>query len=428
MYNYFIKFIELFKIQKITKEVSYMNYINYAVRLCNDFDMIFFKNIMNNLLILKLVNQFSLMESMLLLDGFICSIYFLKDFLILKLSFKKLINDTVLDKYKQQILKKYDELYKLSFIDRYILYLFIYTVNIIANKTNNYLPILIFTLPFLQNRILSFYLFDTFINLYIKNKFIFCKYSISKLFVNFIQSLHPQLVKIQNYNIFIIYKILTIEFIFNIIRNGVFILLLNILRSYNSTYYYYKGIKMAYYYNAGYLYSVINLDDAIYLMNVIINEKRWKELEKIEVINGFFTLILNKYKLFTSVSSNFIYNFQIIFIQFLSMWSLVSLLKIISTVSNILVYIVIVSIYTYLRKLNIRNIVVSFLIYLLILFNINDLIITIVILTNSIVYYCLKELLFFTFNINNIKKIIKMYTVQSKESMISRVNEEYIVI
>ena len=41
-------------------------------------------------------NKFSLMESFLLLDGIICSMYFLRDFLILKLSFNKMERRSIL--------------------------------------------------------------------------------------------------------------------------------------------------------------------------------------------------------------------------------------------------------------------------------------------------------------------------------------------
>lgn len=425
IYNKFFTRVRIIETSYINLVTNYLdnvkvNYINLVTNIFNPF-------------ILKLLSKFTLMESLLILDGFISSIFFLKDFFLLKLSIRDSYNNE--SKYKQDILEKYYKLYKLSFIDRYLLYLIIYTsYNTIGyfnkNLNLNYIiPILLFiTLPSIQNCIIYIPILNRFISKYIENKHIFVKYSISKISINFIQNLHPQIEKIVNYHIFIIYKLLTFNFIINIIKNSIFILLLNILRICDSTYYYYKGIKMAYFYKSGYLYNIIPLDNAIYLINIIIKEKRWKELENVEVINGFFTLILNKYGLFAETSSNFITDSNIILLQFLSLWSLVSLLKILNVISSISVYILISLVYIYLLKLSIKNLLTSLILYLLILANFNNLIITVIILINNTIYYCIGELLFFIFNANNIKKVIRMYEVPSKQAIISRVKDEYIII
>ena len=61
------------------------------------------------------------------------------------------------------------------------------------------------------------------------------------------------------------------------------------------------------------------------------------------------------------------------------------------------------------------------------MFNINDLIITVVIITHTIVYYWLEEIYFFIRNIENVKKVIRMYETPSKEAMISKIRDEYVV-
>ena len=232
------------------------------------------ENILTSQSLVQIYHRFSLMESLLLLDGVVCSFYFLKDFLLLKLSSKKLSKRAIVV-YNEEIVERYNSLYILSTIDRYIFYLIIYLgyniINYFYNENEySYLLILIITIPYVQNNVLSIGFMNRIIYKYIQNKNMFVKYSISKMSVHYVQHLHPQIEKIQNYHIFIIYRLLSFKFVWSIINNCLFISLLNILRSYDSTYYYYKGIKMAYYYNVGYLYNVIPLSDAIYLVNIII--------------------------------------------------------------------------------------------------------------------------------------------------------------
>lgn len=373
-------------------------------------------------IVLKFPSNFSLIEYMLILDGFICSILFIKHFIIFKMTIKASpINQH--NKYKEELLTKYNNMYKLIFIDRYLFYMFLTFLN--YNKSKY---ILLITFPFIQNYLLSFTIFDSLLNIYIENRKIFIKYSISKLSVNFIQKLHPQIERILNYHIFIIYKLLTIKFILNIIKNSLFILLLSVLRNYNSSYPYYKCIKLAYYYNVGYLYNVIPLNDAIYLVNIIIKEKRWKEIEKIEIINGFFTIIVNKFQLFNNDGDNTVYNLNLIFLQFISLWSIISLLKVFDVLSNLFTFTFLVCTYTYLLKFNAKNLITSIIIYSLIYMNINNFIITSYVILNRIVYYWIVEFCFFIINSSNIKKVIKMYELPSKQAIISKVKEEYIII
>jgi hypothetical protein len=256
----------------------------------------------------------------------------------------------------------------------------------------------------------------------------FVRYSIAKMSVHFVEELHPQIEKIQNYHIFIIYKLLSVKFVWNIIHNCLFISLLNLLRSYETTYYYYKGIKMAYYYNKGYLYNIIPLGDAIYLANIIIKERRWRELEKLEVVNAFFTLVLSKYDLTNNLSGSFLVNSQMILFQIFSLYSIVSVFKILAIyIPGLWICVLLMGFGVYLTKLNLKNVTTSLLVYFLIIFNINDLIITLVIVTHKLVYYWLEEIYFFIKNIQNVKKVIKMYETPSREAMVSKIRDEYIV-
>jgi hypothetical protein len=395
-----------------------------------------YKNTLNHVLtsqtLISLYNRFTLMESLLLVDSVVCSVHFLRDFLILKLSSRKLSKRAIMV-YNEEIVDKYNSLYKLSTLDRYLFYLLIYigynSINYFYQENRySYLLILPIVLPSIQNSLLSFRFIGRHVDEYLEHKEIFIRYSISKMSVHFVQQLHPQIEKIQNYHIFIIYKLLSIEFVWKIINNCLFISLLNVLRSYDSTYYYYKGIKMAYYYNVGYLYNVIPLGDAIYLANIIIKEKRWRELEKLEVVNAFFVLVVNKYEIFSSFSGSFWVNSQMILFQFFSLYSIVSVLKLITIyLSGVWVCVLLMSVGVYLSKLNLKNIITSLLVYFLIIFNINDLIITLAIVTHKLIYYWLEEIYFFIKNTENVKKVIRMYETPSREAMVSKIRDEYIV-
>lgn len=392
-----------------------------------------------NILTSKLCNQFTLIETLLILDGIICSIHFLYNILLLKLSPRKL-SKRAIAVYNEEIIHKYNKLYKLSTIDRYLFYLLLwFSHNIIKyyyienDKSirfdSFYICILPITLPLIQNNILSMKIY----NWYLEYKHIFIKYSLSKISIHFIQQLHPQIEIIQNYHIFIIYKIVSLQFIWKIIHNFLFISLLTVLRNYESTYYYYKGIKMAYYYNVGYLFNIIPIGDSIYLVNIIIKEKRWKELEKLEVMNAFFVLITNKYDIFNSMSGSFIINSQIFMFKIFSLYSLISMFKLVNILSQdfnnsrLWLYILCITISIYLLKFNFKNIITGILIYFLIMININDIIITSVIITHKIIYYWLNEIYFYIKNYKNIKKVIRIYETPSRDVIISKIKDEYIV-
>lgn len=394
---------------------------------------------LTNETIIKLYSRFTLMETMLLVDGFINATYFIKDYLILAASFKKLTKP-ILVKYNDEIVENYNNVYFLNSVNRYLFYLIIYfgynSINYFIHENQySYLLILLITIPSIQNGILSinykFLPIKKHVDFYVENQKIFIKYSISKLSVQFIESLHPQIDKIQNYHIFIIYRTLNITFVLNIVKNILFIGLLNFLRSTESTYWYYKGIKAAYYHNVGYMYNVLPLDNALFIANKIIKEKRWKHFDNIEIINAFFVLITNKYDLFNSVSISFFTSIQINCFKMFSLWSLVSLLKMINfmqLISGIWICIFLITIYAYFSKFNAKNIITSLIVYFLIIFNINDLIITLVIISNRLVYYWIAEIYFFSRNIKNVRKVINTYEQDNKKNILDTANREYEVI
>lgn len=447
MFHYISSNIKYFAIQTfhnvshlIRKVVPVNEYLGVAQELNERYNItkniLHYRQELNMILtsnaLVQIYDRFTLMESFLLLDGVVCSFYFLRDFLILKLSSRKLSKRAIMT-YNEEIVDKYNSLYRLYTLDRYLFYFIIYVgyngINYFyVENQYSYVLLLPLVIPSVQNAFLSIPLISNPLDKYISNKDMFVRYSISKMSVHFVEELHPQIEKIQNYHIFIIYKLLSVKFVLNIIHNCLFISLLNLLRSYETTYYYYKGIKMAYYYNKGYLYNIIPLGDAIYLANIIIKERRWRELEKLEVVNAFFTLVLSKYDLTNNLSGSFLVNSQMILFQIFSLYSIVSVFKILAIyIPGVWICVLLLGLSVYLTKLNLKNVTTSLLVYFLIIFNINDLIITLVIVTHKIVYYWLEEIYFFIKNIQNVKKVIKMYETPSREAMVSKIRDEYVV-
>lgn len=358
----------------------------------------------------KYFYDISLMEFFILIDGLISSTIFFREYFS---TFNK-----------KDIIKKYSSIYYCNTFDRYTLYLLIYFVFqiicLLLPYTNYYtinflkLIFILISFPSIQNNFFKKESVRKFYKSYCENKNIFIKYSISKLIVNFIENLDINIRKIPNYHIFLIYNHISYNYIYEIIKTYFFITLLYILRSYSnsSLYYYYKAIKLAYFYETGFLFNVTNVDSSIYIINSIIVEKRWNELSKIDILNAFFVLIREKLK----SKDSFFLNLKLNIYKIFSIWSLISLSKIIFNYNqlhfefnyliNIYIYLFAISIVTLFSSKKIKNLTVSIVIYFLMLFNINDLIITLVIIINRVIFYIIEEIYFFSTQINNIKKVL----------------------
>lgn len=350
--------------------------------------------------IINITKYSSVIQTLFFIDGLICSSVFLKEFLLLKFSEKRSkLNSKFIFDYQKEIIKKYNSIYILDTIDRSILYIILYIFSLVLDEFElkyNYCFI-IFVIPYIQNCIIKL----TPYNIYLKNKEIFIKYSLSKISINFIQNLHKDINPISNYHIFIIYNLISIDFIWTIFNNFLLISLLYFLKTNQKYYYYYKAIKLSYFYNSGYQFTIISLYDAIYLANLIIKEKRWNEFSKMEVVNTFYVLVTSKY---SEPNSSIKVSFLILLYKFFSLWSIISLVKFIYNLNNIYINLFLISTTSFISPIT-----TTIIIWCLISFNINDIIITLVLICNRQLYIFLKEIYFFTRNIYSIKKVLKMY-------------------
>lgn len=154
---------------------------------------------------------------------------------------------------------------------------------------------------------------------YYLHREIFIKYLLSKLMCKGLTKLHPDIKKIQVYHTFLIYRVLDLQLFMSILQNMAITSILMILRNYPATYYYYKGVKLAYYNSTGYMFNLLTEDNAVFILNTIITEKRWNELYKIEVSNAIITLITK--------NKRHEYNPVVYFYKLLLIWFIVDNIK-----------------------------------------------------------------------------------------------------
>lgn len=392
----------------------------------------------------ELVRNVSLIEALVVSDGFMNALKFSIEYTYYKIQdnvFVKTsdynIQNAVL---KRRLISNYNSFYKVDLLDRYLLYGSVYCIYLlldlydfnITTRGMLYYICLTSTIPYVQNWILNTSGLNQYYTDYKKNKYIFARYSISKFIISSIQNLDQSILHIQNYHIFILYKYLSFELITNFIKSYVFIYVLYFLRDYESTYYYYKAIKLAYYYSTGYLFNTISKEDSIYIINVIIREKRWFDVYKLEIVQAFYTIISDRY----NSKNDVVLHWELYFIKFCTLWSMICLFKMFSVqiiTSILIVYFVLVEIINPVDKIKrIKRYVTSIIIYVMILMNTNDLITSAVFVLHPVLYYVLEEIMFFTINLNDILKILQFYDKSNKNILKTKIkkmnNNEYVLI
>lgn len=363
-------------------------------------------------MIFKNINNTSIFENLIISDGIHNAYkYFYEIFIV------KFTQDTLDTKSKKTIIENYKKLYELDYIDRYLLYILVYITSIgIGYITNNetsvvhflYISSFFISFPYIQNKIINIPSINGWIVSFIEKKNIFLYYSLSKTIIRFIQKLSPEIVDIQNLHIFVLYTQLTKDFLLEFAQTLLLIGFFNTIRQYKSTYYYYKAIKLSYYYNTGYVFNVTNKTDSIYLINTLIKKKQWNKLCKKEVINALYCLWANDF-----CASSHWTEINLITIRIFSAWSILSLFKKFSVVLNTYLLIFYIS---FLGIFNINSkkkyITLSFIIYTLILLNVNELVISIVFIKYNILYESFFDFVFFIANYTQLKKVLEFYSLK----------------
>lgn len=400
-------------------------------------------NVIDLLILSNFVRNITLLEAMIISDGIYNALIFTKEYMYYKIKSNLIINDKkrVDMSIKKELLNNYKNVYVLSIVDRYILYcsgylsyklitIIIWSWHIILLNNYNkfykyidntsYVIMLLLVLPYIQNKIIKIDPIKEYIDVYLKNKYIFIKYSCSKLTINFIKNLDTKIDFIKNSQIFVLYRYISFQMFIDFAKSYCFIYFLYFLRNNQTTYYYYKMIKLAYYYTTGHLFNQITIEDSIYIINIIVSEKKWNDLSNLEIVHAFYTLINNKYN-----NNDDIYiTSGLYFSKFFTLWSFICLLKILKT------EIITILLFTYFiidYKLNNREYKTTkfmersgiiIVLYCLLLFNINDLVISTIFVLYKFIYLIYCELIFFVNNVDDIKKVLIFYKSQSNREQI----------
>lgn len=387
-------------------------------------------NILSNIcssIINNIINPVPLFEWLVISDSICSSINFINNYLKYDLNGNKdkfikvdisssAKKDIYIKRYYIEIVKNYNSLYKIELFERYIFYLLLYLnylfiltlINLDTIKYILYINFTIFTVPYVQNNLLEIKYINYIISEFKNDKVRFMKYSISKLTIKCIKELDVSIIDIKNYHIFILYNCISFEFLLEFIKCYILIYSLYFLRNSSSTYYYYKAIKIAYYYNTNYLFNIITKDEAIININTIIKEKNWKELSNIQNVHSLYTIVQHNFN-----QSDSKYDIYIKIIGFFTLWSFICFLKVINYFTSIICISVFVLINIYKDKIflkeHYKKIFISYVVYFMIILGINDLVIALICANYKVLYYITNEIYFYIENKRDIKKVLNFY-------------------
>ncbi|NBP02799.1 MAG: hypothetical protein EBU90_22315 [Proteobacteria bacterium] len=399
----------------------------------------------------NLVRTVPMLEMMVILDGAVSAIAFAKEYLLYKVSEAR-VEQHKQTEYKQEVIKRCNQTYVLGMIERYMMYSCIHLCYVCVSNiislggvgwdNNNYWYNTVMTgvyimgmgvvVPRVQNRIAKLPWVDRSIRRYNQDKETFLRYSLSKSIISSIQTLHPGIQEIKNYHIFILYSQVGVDYAWEFVKSYGFIYLLNLLRNWESTYYYYKAIKFAYYYNTGYMFNTLTNRDSVYIINVIVSEKRWRDLAKIEVVNAFYSLVSSK---FTDNQVHYWTEIQLCMLKIFMVWSIVCVLKLFSVYINTITLIMYLLVLWYsLDTMTIgsnktidvvKQVFSAVIVYLLIVLNVNDIIISFVFIGNKVLYYICEETCFYMKNRQDIQKVVEFYTNKTKSKKTIKTSKKF---
>lgn len=298
---------------------------------------------------------------------------------------------------RSRMLQDLNQMYVLGIISRLFLYVLL--------SFNMYVGTLL-VIPRFQNAVIQTMRMDVLRDNICEKRDMFLKYAISKYIFKILKNMDKELVSIKNYNIFILYNYVTLHNTYRVIKVCLILKLLYVLRQLDSTYYYYKAIKLAYYYNTGYLFNMMTRTDAVYILNIIFKEQRWFDLMKIDVIHSIYYLCIG----FSDVSDiwgTLIFHMY----EFNAVWSIVSLVRymyeINSTVTSTVICTLMVykKLYMYMVMCGILIVVPSHMFFL----HMSSLQITMIYYLRDLIMICLKEFWFYVRNYEDIQRVIEHY-------------------
>lgn len=376
--------------------------------------------------------MFNFLSNIIIFDGFISSLSFFKSYISFKLNTplnedkrKETKNETIHDK----IIEK-SKVYNLPIFERYALYGFLSIIqiglfksfsfwsgesgedidNLYINNFLDYTLSFIISIPLIQNNLFK----ERFVYKFVNRRNLFFRYSFSRLILNYISQLNPKITGIKNYHTFILSRYIEWKLIIDTFKTFIFIGLLHLLRDNQTTYYYYKAIKLSYFYNKGYLFNVINQDHAVHVINALIREKKWGEISNEENSNAFYCLIVENVSKSMKINTSLLYIISLFFSSLWSIFCFINLLYLHTIAFGIYIMICIIGTIfeifsiAFVKKVLLSGIIAFLLNYLYI----NELLVTIIyfsIIYNKIPLYILNEFIFFLRNYKDIEKVIEFY-------------------
>lgn len=358
----------------------------------------------------QFIRDIPIFESLIVADGIVSAMVFAKELYLHKVSERKMSKQIVVAASYKEILQKCQETYAIPVFDRYILYYILSMLSMFTEyttSTTSTTALLCITIPIIQNSIAGVGFVRRRIDEFQTMKGMFARYSLSKLIVKYVSRLDEGIDEIKNYHIFVIYKHISFQYFLEFFKSYVFIYFLYFLRGHESTYYYYKAIKFSYYYNSGYLFNIMKREDAIGVLNIVIHEKRWKDMYRVDIVNAIYSLMNDEEQrgIFDLVVMN------INMYKFFALWSGVCLIRMLDMHSYIYrtLYAGMIGVIWTWRvngRMKAKSIFLLFVVHTLMMLNTNDLIIAMLIFLHEMLYYIIQEILFFYINYKDICKVV----------------------
>lgn len=359
----------------------------------------------------NLLRETSVFETMIVLDGTFNAIKYVKEYFLYAMSSEQ-ENKTK----KTTLVKNCSRLYRLGYDDRYILYMFMYMPWLIYSSFYNgfdvtnffYANMCLMTVPYLQNTVVQLPFVKSFVGEFVMMKWLFVKYTLSKTAIRLLGELDPKITVIQNYQIFVLYGCLSLQYVYTFVKHYLFVAFLTFLRTSESTYYYYKAIKLSYYYNTGFLFNIMPRKEAISRINRVIKKKEWGSLVELENVNVLYTLFSQNLQFDNQWQDYYMY-----FLKLFAVWSAISLMKLLNLKilwSSFSGYTLSHFAFGYGTSSQFYS---TLLFYIFVSLNINDLIISLMFLRYDLLYTLVLELVFFIKNRHNIKKVLSYYKTKN---------------
>jgi hypothetical protein len=366
----------------------------------------------------NVLRESSVFETVIVLDGTFNALKYLKEILLYKMS------PNVEDKErKKTLVKNCSRLYRLGYDDRYILYILMYMPWLVystlygaagAGGTDTatnffYANMCLMTVPYIQNMMVGNSLVKPLVGECVTMKRLFVKYTLSKTVIRLLGELDPKIIPIQNYQIFALYECLSLQFVYTFVKHYIFVGFLTFLRTSETTYYYYKAIKLSYYYNTGFLFNIVSRKEAINKINKIVKKKEWGSFAQLENVNVLYTLFSQNVQFVNQWQDYYMY-----FLKIFAVWSAISMMKITNLKilwGTFLGYAVSHFAFGYGTSSQFYSTVIF---YTFVSLNINDLIISLLFLRYDLLYTVATELVFFIKNKRNIKKVVSYYASRTQ--------------